>query len=32
MKKKIGLIIEAICILLVLATTIILANRPTPQD
>lgn len=32
MKKKIGLIIAAICILLVLATTIILANRPTPQD
>ena len=32
MKKKTWLIIAAVCILLVLAVTIILANRPAPQD
>lgn len=32
MKKKIWLIIAAVCTLLILVVTIILANRPTPQD
>ena len=32
MKKKIWLFIAAVCILVVLAFTIIIANRPTPQD
>lgn len=32
MKKKIWLFIAAVCILAVLAYTIIIANRPTPQD
>lgn len=32
MKKKIWLFIAAVCILAVLAYTIIIANHPTPQD
>lgn len=32
MKKKMWLFIAAVCILVVLAFTIIIANRPTPQD
>ena len=32
MKKKIWIIITTVCILLVLAGAIVLANRPTPQD
>ena len=32
MKKKIWLFIVAVCILAVLAVSIIIANRPTPQD
>lgn len=32
MKKKIWLFIAAVCILAFLAYTIIIANRPTPQD
>ena len=32
MKKKTWLIIVTVCILLILALAIILANRPTPQD
>lgn len=32
MKKKIGLVIAIVCVLLVVAIAIILANRPTLQD
>lgn len=32
MKKKTWLIIASVCILLILAVSIIIANRPTPQD
>lgn len=32
MKNKIWLFITAVCFLAVLAFTIIIANRPTPQD
>lgn len=32
MKKKMWLIIAAVCMLLILVAVIILVNRPTPQD
>lgn len=32
MKKKTWLIISAVCILLIVIVTIVLANRPTPED